>query len=481
MRIVHVITRLILGGAQENTLLTCREQARLGHEVTLFTGPPEGPEGSLVEEALRLPIRTVLVPSLVRAVDPWHDLEAYLDLAKHFRDSCPDVVHTHSSKAGILGRLAARRGGVPRIVHTIHGLPFDEYRGRLANWAFRAAERRAARWSHRLIAVCADMADRAAAAGLAPRGQIAVVYSALDADRFRAAAGERDAVRREWGVGPDEFVFLAIARLFHMKGYEMLLPAFAEAARRREGVRLVIAGSGILRPQYEALAARLGVAERIRFLGLAAAERIPALLWAADAVVHAGLREGLARVLPQAGLCRRPAVAYDIGGAREVLRDGENGYLLPPPSPDVVRRVAWPRFSRGHVQGAAPDAPDAEGRVARPRFSRGHVQGAAPDAPDAEGRVAWPRFSRGHVQGAAPDEVRGRAAKGTVPFSQQREKGTAPFAEDVRSLASALDRLAADPAAARAMGERWPADVLARFDCRAATAEIMRVYHSVLP
>ena len=461
MRIVHVITRLILGGAQENTLLTCREQARLGHEVTLLTGPPEGPEGSLMDEALRLPIRTVLVPSLVRAVRPWHDLEAYLDLAKHFRDIHPDVVHTHSSKAGILGRRAARRSGAPRVVHTIHGLPFDEYQGRMANWVYRTSERVAARWGHKLIAVCADMADRAAAANLAPRGEIAVVYSALDVDRFRAASGDRDAVRQVWGVGLEEFVFLAIARLFHMKGYEFLLPAFAEVARRRPAARLMIAGSGILRPQYEALAARLGVADRVKFLGLVPTERIPAMLWAADAVVHAGLREGLARVLPQAGLCRRPAVAYDIGGAREVLRDGQSGFLLPPPAPDVVRRVARPRFSRGRVQEAAPD--EVSGRdVARPS-----EKGGCP-------------LSRLFGKGGCT-LFRGRAAKGTVPFSQQREKGTAPFAGAVAALAAALDRLAADPAAARAMGERWPADVLARFDCRAATAEIMRVYHSVLP
>jgi glycosyltransferase involved in cell wall biosynthesis len=414
MKIIHVITRLILGGAQENTLLTCREQARLGHEVTLLTGPPEGPEGSLVEDALRLPIRTVLVPSLVRAVHPWHDLEAYLDLAKHFRDIHPDVVHTHSSKAGILGRRAARRSGVPCVVHTIHGLPFDEYQGRLANFAYRTSERMAARWSHRLIAVCADMADRAAAAGLASRERISVVYSALDAERFSAASGEREAVRREWGVGPDDFVFLKVARLSGMKGHELALPAFAEVARRRPAARLVIAGAGVLRPQLEATAARLGVAERVQFLGLVPTERIPAMLWAADAVVHTGLREGLARVLPQAGLCRRPAVAYDIGGAREVLRDGESGYLLPPPSRRDVARLACP---------AVVESP------------------AAPTA--------------GQASRATSDDA-------------------------VHPLAAALDRLAADPAAACRMGERWPQDVLSRFDYRAATAEIMQVYKGIL-
>ena len=232
MKIVHVITRLILGGAQENTILTCREQARLGHDVTLLAGPPEGPEGSLLEAALAMPFRTVLVPSLRRAVDPYHDFEATLDLAKHFRDIHPDVIHTHSSKAGVLGRRAARRSGAAYIVHTIHGLPFDAYQPAAVRWAYRWIERRAARWSDRLIAVCADMADRAAAAGLASREAIDVVYSGMDVEKFRAAAGEREAVRRAWGAGPEDFVFLKVARLFPMKGHALLLPAMAEVARQ---------------------------------------------------------------------------------------------------------------------------------------------------------------------------------------------------------------------------------------------------------
>ncbi|MBM4017645.1 MAG: glycosyltransferase family 4 protein [Planctomycetes bacterium] len=430
LKIVHIITRLIVGGAQENTILTCREQARLGHDVTLLAGPPEGPEGSLVDAARAAGIRTVLVPPLVRPVRPWHDLEAYADLAKHLRDIRPDVVHTHSSKAGILGRLAARRTGAACIVHTIHGLPFDEYQGCAARWAYREAERRAARWSHRLIAVSRDMADRAAAAGLAPRGAVAVIYSGMDTERFRAAAGQREAVRQEWGAGPGDFVLLKVARLFHLKGHEFVLPAFAEVLRRCPRAMLVLAGGGILRPQLEALAARLGAAARVRFIGLVPPERMPAVLWAADAVVHAGLREGLARVLPQAGLCRRPAVAYDVGGAREVVRDGENGFLLAPPSPHDVARPACPA-------------------------------------------VTVRRFSAPAPCGTAGLSGRGEAAP-MLPTAGQAARGTAVCG----SPAEAMERLASDPAAACRMGERWPEEVLARFDYRPATREIMRVYDS---
>ena len=333
MKIVHVITRLILGGAQENTLLTCLAQSRLGHDVVLVTGPPLGPEGSLLDEARAMPLRTVLVPAMRRAIHPYRDLVAYHDLVKHLRDERPDVVHTHSSKAGILGRRAARAAGVPCIVHTIHGLPFDAYRGRLANWAYRTAERRAARWSHRLIAVCSAMADGAAAAGVAPRDRIDVVYSAMDIERFRAAEGRRETIRAEWGLGPAAFVFVKVARLFRMKGHAFVLPAFAQVAQGCPHAVLVLAGDGVLRRGLEAEAERLGVADRVRFLGLVPRDAIPGILWAADAVVHASLREGLARVLPQAGFCRRPAITYDVGGAREVVRDGENGLLLAPPAP----------------------------------------------------------------------------------------------------------------------------------------------------
>jgi len=415
MKIIHVITRLILGGAQENTVLTCLAQAHLGHDVVLLSGPPLGPEGSLLDWAAGLPFRTVLVPEMRRPVHPYRDLVAYHDLAKHLRDERPDVVHTHSSKAGVLGRRAAAAVGVGCIVHTIHGLAFDAYRSRAAGAVYRLAERRAGRWSHRLVAVCERMADRAAEAGLAPRDRIDVVYSGMDAARFRAAAAERARVRRAWGVGETDFVFLKLARLFPMKGHRFVLPALAEVARRHPRVVLVLAGEGVLRRRLEREARRLGVGDRVRFLGLVPRERVPGILWAADAVVHAGLREGLARVLPQAGLCRRPVVTYNVGGAAEVVRDGVNGYLLPAP---VAQR------GKALVPGGSTHPPGTR------------------DTDDS----------------------------GAVGTETHRAESS------VAALAEAMGRLAADPAGARAMGRRWSADDLDRFDYHRATREIMQVY-----
>src|SRR5690242_14362521 len=145
MRIVHVITRLIVGGAQENTLLSCEGQHARGHEVTLITGPPIGPEGSLIERASIAGYRVEVADAMRRSILPLKDWATYRWLVKRLRDIKPDVVHTHSSKAGILGRRAAAAAGVPAIVHTIHGLAFTASRSAIVNGAYKMLERRAAR------------------------------------------------------------------------------------------------------------------------------------------------------------------------------------------------------------------------------------------------------------------------------------------------------------------------------------------------
>ncbi|MCW5560094.1 MAG: glycosyltransferase [Verrucomicrobiae bacterium] len=166
LRVTHVITRLIVGGAQENTVdsvLGLRRKPDL--EVDLVSGPTTGPEGSL-EDVVRREQCLTLVPSLIRAVRPWQDWRAYRDLRRLFREQRPDLVHTHSGKAGILGRLAAHAAGVPIIVHSIHGPSFGPFQGPLANAVFTAAERRAGRVTHHFVTVADAMTRQYLAAGI---------------------------------------------------------------------------------------------------------------------------------------------------------------------------------------------------------------------------------------------------------------------------------------------------------------------------
>lgn len=335
--VCHVITRMILGGAQENTLLTVRGlHEDPDFEVDLVTGPALGPEGELLEEARAFGINPILVPSLRREIRPRLELRSLRRLYRIFRSSSYDIVHTHSSKAGILGRWAARMAGVPWIVHTIHGLPFHPYQSVWKRGFYRSLERAAGRVTHVIYTVCDRMAEKAARAGVRPMGGFETVYSGMELEPFLDVppvdSGDARDRKREWGFSPDTFVFGKIARLFRLKGHRYCLRAFREVARTHPEARLLLVGDGVLRDRLERRAEELGIRDRITFAGLIPYRRIPEALGAMDALVHASLREGLARVIPQAQAAGRPVVSYNIDGAPEAISHGESGLLVSPKS-----------------------------------------------------------------------------------------------------------------------------------------------------
>ncbi|MEJ7637650.1 MAG: glycosyltransferase family 4 protein [Singulisphaera sp.] len=330
MRILHVITRLIIGGAQENTVLTVAGlHHRHGDDVTLITGPAEGPEGDLFEQSSRLGLKVELIPELVRTVRPSTDARAYRQLRATIRRLSPDVVHTHSSKAGIVGRAAAWHENVPAVVHTIHGLPFGPSESRGRNRFYVALERWAARRCHAIVSVCDAMTEQALEAGVGRPEQFLTVYSGMDADAFMNPPRPRDEVRRELGLADDEVAFGTVARLFERKGHDDILAAAPRVLAANPKVHFVFIGDGISRDRLVADIERMGLTKAFHFVGLVPPDRIPELLGAMDAVVHPSLREGLARVLPQALLVGRPVISYDVDGAREVVLP-ETGILLPP-------------------------------------------------------------------------------------------------------------------------------------------------------
>ncbi len=157
MKITHLITRLIIGGAQENTVLTCRGLVELGHDVTLVSGPETGAEGSLWDQAKDSGAKLTTASHIRRAVNPWHDTLAIAELTRIFREISPDVVHTHSSKAGILGRMAAHRARVPIIIHTIHGMSFNRTQGVISFRMYRSLERFVAKYTTMFVTVADAM------------------------------------------------------------------------------------------------------------------------------------------------------------------------------------------------------------------------------------------------------------------------------------------------------------------------------------
>lgn len=333
MRIAHVITRMIVGGAQENTLLCCHDLIRLfGDDVLLVTGPSLGPEGELLKQGRGGGVPLALIPSLRRAIAPWNDLRAYRAIRRTLSEFRPDVVHTHSAKGGILGRLAARALRVPAIVHTIHGAPFHPYQSAATRAVYRWCETYAARRCDHLISVADAMTDLMVAAGVAPRDKFTTIYSGMAVEPFLDADAHRARVRGELGYTDRHVVIGKIARLFHLKGHEYLIAAAGRVVEACPDVRFLLVGDGVLREALQRQIHQAGLDDYFQCTGLVPPARIPELLGAMDALAHVSLREGLARALPQALIAGKPVVSYDVDGAREVVRDGETGFLLPPRS-----------------------------------------------------------------------------------------------------------------------------------------------------
>jgi glycosyltransferase involved in cell wall biosynthesis len=330
MRIVHIITRLIIGGAQENTLLSCEGQHDHGHDVTLLTGPPIGPEGSLLERAQKHGYRVQVVDEMRRAIHPFRDWRTYKGLIRRLRELRPDIVHTHSSKAGIIGRWAASRAAVPVVIHTIHGLAFTASTHWIVNRGYRFLERKAAPISTKIVCVADAMRDQSLAANIGSHDQYVTVYSGMDTRPFINPPVPREQVRQQLGLRDEHVAVGTIARLFHLKGHEDLLELAGSLCAKYPNLRWLWIGDGLLRPDFERRIAQMGLPDRFILTGLVPPARIPELAGAMDILVHPSRREGLARALPQGQLAGKPVITYDIDGAKEGLIDGKTGFLVRP-------------------------------------------------------------------------------------------------------------------------------------------------------
>ena len=334
MRVTHIITRLVVGGAQENTLATVRGlRARPGLDVKLIAGPTTGPEGSLEKTAREIfaggaENDFTIVPELVRAVHPLKDFLALRKLESLLRAQSPDIVHTHSGKAGILGRLAAKRAGVPLIIHHIHGPSFGNFQGAAANFIFTAAERHAGKVTDHFIVVAEAMKQRYLAAGIGRAENYTKIFSGFAIEPFLAVKPESE-LRQQLGFAPDDFVIGQVARFVPRKGQTNLLNAFRALLPECPHARLLFVGDGWLRGELETLVKKFGLMDKVVFTGLVPPDDVPRHLGVMDCLAHlSSFPEGLPRALPQALAAGKPVVAYDFDGAEEVCRDNETGFLI---------------------------------------------------------------------------------------------------------------------------------------------------------
>lgn len=340
---------MIVGGAAENTLLSVEGLGQLPeYEVTLISGVDGGSEGDLLPRA-RVTTRLIVVPELGRSINSLNDAIALWKLYRLIRSGRYHIVHTHSSKASVLGRIAAKLAGTPLILETLHGHVFHDYQPWVVNRLLRAVYKIGALMTDHFISVADEVTREAIVAGIGRSEKFSTIHSGMELDWFLNAEVDPLAVRREFGIPEDALVVGKVARFSPLKGHDQLLDAAPAIVERHPEVRFFLVGNGMLYEHLRRRTRELGILENFVFAGFIPRERIPRILSAMDVVVHTSLREGLARVLPQALAMGKPCVSFDIGGAAEVVIPGETGYIVKPCdaaglAEAVVRLLADPQL-----------------------------------------------------------------------------------------------------------------------------------------
>ena len=347
IKVIHIITRFDKGGSAENTFLTVRDLDKDRYDVVLVTGssPPANspvPSGNPETDAIKANlsalkngnIPVIAIPQLVREPNFFSDAAAFFSLIRILRHERPGIVHTHTSKAGFLGRWAAWICRVPIIVHTPHGHVFWGYFGPCRTRLFIALER----WTARITTMLVMLTEREKADHMrfriAPAEKFTVIHSGVDLARLRPDSARAAATRATLGISAEAMVLATVGRLTAVKGQETLIRAIAKCLRQGEKLYLLILGEGELRNDLEALSAELGIAEAVHFLGWR--PDVASVIDACDIFCLPSLNEGMGKAIVEAITMGKPVVASDVGGIPDLVVPGENGILVPPGDSDAL-------------------------------------------------------------------------------------------------------------------------------------------------
>jgi glycosyltransferase involved in cell wall biosynthesis len=336
LRVVRIIARLNIGGPARHVALLQRHLAARGYESTLVTGVPAPGEGELApDEAAGAPIDRLVVPELGRALRAADDLIAFVRIYRLLRRLEPDIVHTHTAKAGALGRVAAFLYNATRrpsrravIVHTFHGHVLRGYFGPVASRAVRAAERALARMSDRIVAISSiQRRDLVEVFGIAPARKVVVVPLGLDLDALERAPDRGGSLRAEARFPGDAIVCGYVGRLVPIKHVDLLIRAFAEVRRRQPRARLLVVGDGECRIDLERLAGELNLTGAVFFAGWRT--DLINVYGAMDVVALSSRNEGTPVALIEAGAAGKAIVATRVGGVPDVVETERTGLLVP--------------------------------------------------------------------------------------------------------------------------------------------------------
>lgn len=340
IKVLHLITRLDKGGSAENTLLTALGLDKNRYKVLLAKGPSTESKMGLrermeVDKSLQIAqsdgIGIINIPRLMRRIEPLYDLISFIKILKIIRSEKPQIVHTHTSKAGLLGRLAAFVAKTPIIIHTPHGHIFYGYFGRVTSYFFVLVERLLAKITDKIISLTNQEELDHVRFKIAPSEKFISIHSGVDIQRFISAKSGRDGLKESFGIMPQSLVVGTVGRLVPIKGHKYLIEAAPKILKEVPGVRFVLVGDGNLRPKLQRLTHTLNIQDAFLFLHWRS--DIPKIINMFDLFALPSLNEGMGKVLVEAMAAGKPIVASDTGGIPDLVTHGYNGLLVPPGNP----------------------------------------------------------------------------------------------------------------------------------------------------
>lgn len=337
IKVIHIITRLDKGGSAENTFLTLKGLDKSRYQVSLIAGPVDDPSQDRRSHLEESGVRYIQVPQLRRNIHLFYDFSALLKTFRLLRRERPDIVHTHTSKAGLLGRLAAKLAGIPSIIHTPHGHVFFGYFGALKTRMFILFEKLASRITDKIVALTPREKSDYLSYKVTSEEKLVVIPSGIELHKCQhAPREERSKLKKGLGIPETSAVVGTAGRLVPVKGPQFLLKAFKQVISEHPDTYLVFAGDGPLRKSLEKNAVVMGLAKKIIFAGWR--DDMARVLSVFDVFCLPSLNEGMGRVLVEAMALGKPIVASDVGGIPDLIIPGKNGFLVPPRNPGELAR-----------------------------------------------------------------------------------------------------------------------------------------------
>lgn len=346
IKVVHIITRFDKGGSAENTLLTVLGLNKEKYSILLIKGSSlesemSDEESLAVSESLKIAeennIKVINLPFLVRKIAPLTDLRALFTLFKILRKERPDIVHTHTSKAGFLGRFASFLARVPIIIHTPHGHVFHSYFGPTLTKIFVIAEKISSLITDKIITLTNRERDEHIERRIAPLNKFITIHSGVDLDRFMNLNINIKKKKKELNIPQDYCVIGTVGRLVPIKGHKYLVSAAEMIIKEFPKTVFIFVGDGFLKPILERHSEALGIRKNIIFTGWR--KDVPEILYLFDILVFPSLNEGMGRVMVEGMSLGKPIVASNVGGIRDLIEDGKNGILVPPRDSNALRKA----------------------------------------------------------------------------------------------------------------------------------------------